>query len=521
MASTTTTPTCPAFPNPTAVPVKDILASPPVKAAFARVDALLANASSRLPSGLVATVVLGQETVWSKGYGLRNVRNPAEGPPRTTDLVRIASITKVFTTLLLFELRDQGAVHLGDPLTRWLSDFSIQVAGWDTREVPAITLDALASHTSGLPREVPYPCASFHTFPGCNETQVLAALQQKYATLPPHTRFHYSNLGMALLGRALGHASVLDHRDDDDDDDPLDMAYERAVSRLIFAPLGMANATFAYNATTAARAAVGTDTSGKPVEMQDGPTCGWSAPAGCIWASAEDMARLMKLVFRASVPAAPPTQMVDGATLSEMLLPRVLLRDGFEAVGVPWEMQFEPAVGWLKGKQGELPGFRSSVTVSEDLQLGVFTSALVTDVDEHTVWTVPVLKILGPAIKEAMQKLAPLPQLPPGYERYLGSYYDGTVVVELVGSELVLRGLGYGNKSGPLVSATAGLVLRAVDDAHPNLLRAHPSDLDGIGCRWLDDGVDQELVQFYFDGQEPAQSAIALEFMGFRGARRK
>ena len=92
---------------------------------------------------------------------------------------------------------------------------------------------------------------------------------------------------------------------------------------------------------------------------------------------------------------------------------------------------------------------------------------------------------------------------------------------ELVGSELVLRGLGYGNKSGPLVSATAGLVLRAVDDAHPNLLRAHPSDLDGIGCRWLDDGVDQELVQFYFDGQEPAQSAIALEFMGFRGARRK
>lgn len=68
---------------------------------------------------------------------------------------------------------------------------------------------------------------------------------------------------------------------------------------------------------------------------------------------------------------------------AEMLLPTILLADGSSAVGTPMEMKYEGGV-WTKGKQGELPGYRSSMTMVPKLKLGIFTSALVSDVEE--VW---------------------------------------------------------------------------------------------------------------------------------------
>ncbi len=232
-------PQCPAFPDPTTVSSEAVLQDSRVVAALAEVDRLLRSAASQLPSGLVATVVLGQSTAWTKGYGSRNVSDPAAGPPTGTDLVRIASISKVFTSLLLFVLRDQGLLQLDDPLEAWLPSFSIGTAGaWTSRE--RVTLRMLASHTGGLPRETPYPCADFsmpYDPAHCNETVVLGLLARQAAVIPPNLRFHYSNLGMALLGRALGHAAATGKTWD-----PL--AYEQAMEDLVFAPLGMVRACF-------------------------------------------------------------------------------------------------------------------------------------------------------------------------------------------------------------------------------------------------------------------------------------
>ena len=63
---------------------------------------------------------------------------------------------------------------------------------------------------------------------------------------------------------------------------------------------------------------------------------------------------------------------------------------------------------WIKSKQGELPGFRSSVSLVEPLKLGVFISALVSDVEELSVWTIPALDLLVPAVKAAV-RTQPLP----------------------------------------------------------------------------------------------------------------
>ena len=113
-------PTCPPLPHPENVDANMVLQDDRVRAAIEEVDALFANASRHLPSGFVATVVLDQETAWVKGYGTRDVTKAGAPPPSGSDLLRVASISKVFTSLLMFLLRDAGVVNLDDTLEKWM-----------------------------------------------------------------------------------------------------------------------------------------------------------------------------------------------------------------------------------------------------------------------------------------------------------------------------------------------------------------------------------------------------------------
>jgi CubicO group peptidase (beta-lactamase class C family) len=63
----------------------------------------------------------------------------------------IASVTKVFTTLLLADIAQRGEVALGDPLAAYLPA-NVRVPQRRGRQ---ITLVDLATHTSGLPPQPP------------------------------------------------------------------------------------------------------------------------------------------------------------------------------------------------------------------------------------------------------------------------------------------------------------------------------------------------------------------------------
>ena len=308
-----------------------IAADPQVVAAVGAVKALLAEKAAQLPSGMVASVVYDQQTLWSGGFGKRNKFDPASATPAATDLVRIASITKVFTDVLLWKLRDLGTVGLDDKLEKYLPAHFGKVGS--TRG--DITLRNLAAHLSGLPREVPFPCS----FDGraCSEEEVLQVLNGTLPVLPPNRRFHYSNLGIALLGRALGHAAG-------------EAEYEQLIAEHITTPLGMANATF-DTAQALSRDLVATGVAKDGSRLNFSATCvpapgaigSWMAPCGCLWASADDLAALLKLFLRTDVGAgATPDQILDGDSLAEMLAPSVLLGDGSSAVGSPWEMKCVP-----------------------------------------------------------------------------------------------------------------------------------------------------------------------------------
>ena len=122
--------------------------------------------------------------------------------------------------------------------------------------------------------------------------------------------------------------------------------FEALLADKVLRPLNMANATFdTVEAIAADRVAVGTGSDGTPLNLTR--TCApqpplpstWGSAAGCLWASADDLASLMKLFLRSDAPAGGE-QVVDGDTISEMLRPSILLADGSSAVGSPWEMKY-------------------------------------------------------------------------------------------------------------------------------------------------------------------------------------
>jgi D-alanyl-D-alanine carboxypeptidase len=142
--------------------------------------------------GVAVGVVSDQKLVWSKGFGFADLVSKR---PMTADTkFRIASNSKLFTTIAIMQLREDGKLRLDDPVIKYLPWFKAQPAGDDDSP---ITIEQLLSHSSGLPREAGDHWVSYQ-FPTREELQRLYA--DRHAAFPPATRWKYSNLGFAVAG---------------------------------------------------------------------------------------------------------------------------------------------------------------------------------------------------------------------------------------------------------------------------------------------------------------------------------
>ena len=102
--------------------------------------------------GLSIGIVHDQKLLWTRGFGYADVQ--AEKPATAETIYRIASITKLFTTTAIMQLRDEGKLQLDDPVNKHLPWFAVQNRFADA---PVITIRHLLTHTSGLPRESAFP----------------------------------------------------------------------------------------------------------------------------------------------------------------------------------------------------------------------------------------------------------------------------------------------------------------------------------------------------------------------------
>lgn len=138
-------------------------------------------------------VVSSEEIIYSKGFGYADHSKLAATTDKTR--YRILSITKPFTATAIMILVERGLINLDDPITHYLTWFDLD--RYDT----LVTIRHLLKHTSGLPRDAPFPSWTLYEFPTIS--QLKAKFESVKLVAEPGTIEKYSNLGYILLGQVI------------------------------------------------------------------------------------------------------------------------------------------------------------------------------------------------------------------------------------------------------------------------------------------------------------------------------
>ncbi len=109
------------------------------------------SAYDQIP-GISMAIVHDQNIIWRYATGYAD---PDKKTPTTTKTIySICSISKLFTSIALMQLRDQGLLRLDDPVSKHLPWFNIKQVYPNSQP---ITIESMLTHSSGLPRESDYP----------------------------------------------------------------------------------------------------------------------------------------------------------------------------------------------------------------------------------------------------------------------------------------------------------------------------------------------------------------------------
>jgi len=252
-------------------------------------------------------------------------------PVSTETVFEIASMTKVFTALLLADMALRGEVGLDDPVKRHLpGDF--RVPELDGRQ---ITLADLATHTSGLPWWPPFPGApqSFDlafmmtAVPQFSLEKFKAWLADFRLQNPPGATWAYGNTDYALLSIALAHRGG--------------RPYDALLQTRVIDPLGLTDTTFRPTAAMASRLAEGHSQTLKPEPPMD---LGIFAAGGGLCSTPRDLSR-----FAAAILPGSGAHIAPAAELLLTVRRPAPPIDGMQALG--WEVRDAPG-GAFVSKDG-------------------------------------------------------------------------------------------------------------------------------------------------------------------------
>jgi CubicO group peptidase (beta-lactamase class C family) len=74
--------------------------------------------------GISVAIIKDQQLIWSKGYGYADVENKV--PMKAETICSICSISKLFTSVAIMQLWEQGKLRLDDSVSMYLPDFKVK-----------------------------------------------------------------------------------------------------------------------------------------------------------------------------------------------------------------------------------------------------------------------------------------------------------------------------------------------------------------------------------------------------------
>jgi CubicO group peptidase (beta-lactamase class C family) len=300
--------------------------------------------------GIAVAIIKDQQLVWSKGYGFANVEKSLPMKPET--LCSICSISKLFTSIAVMQLWEQGKLRLDDSVSMYLPHFRLK----QEFETVPITIRGLLTHSAGLPRESAQAYwSSPYTFP--TEQEINDKLSEQTTLYPSSREFQYSNLGMTLLGQIVAKVSG--------------MPYEQYIQEKILNPLQMnSTRTFMPKELYGTELAMGYSGVNRQGQRHLMPffTANGIAPAAGFTSSVIDLGKFLQWQNR--LLKTGKAEVLKASTLREMQRVQWHDPEGINNSGLGFEVAYEKG-NLLTGHSGGCPGYRSYAVLNTATGVGV------------------------------------------------------------------------------------------------------------------------------------------------------
>ena len=368
----------------------------------------LVDVEKRAPGIVVGMIAADPPERWVVGYGRLSATDTRL--PDGDTVFEIASITKVFTGILLAQAVVNGEVQLNDPISMYLPE-GVTAPEYEGR---AITLLDLATHTAGFPRwpSNNSPRDPSNPFEDYTMDQMYDYLSGYSLSRTPGSTYDYSCYGFGLLGNLLARrAGQAD--------------YEALLLERITGPLGMDSTRTELTPDLRSRLAA-------PHRSYPVITSNWDAPtlagSGGILSTANDL-----LTFLAANMGITDTE----------LRPALQLASTPQRPGEMWTLAYI-GLGW------NLPGSGNGIHYHGGGHFG-YSSFLAWD-SEHKIGVVVLMNVYdGPKERIAFPllrgfPLTPVPVDPSVLAAYAGSYRfdDFEVTIRVDGTRIYFEVSGSG-----------------------------------------------------------------------------
>ncbi len=379
--------------------------------------------------GLTMGIVYDQELIWEKGFGFADLKKKTPATPQS--IFRIASITKLFTSTAIMQLRDAGKLRLDDAVTKYIPWFKIKHR---FPEAPEITICHFLTHTSGIPREAAFPYWTDHNFPTLE--QIIKALPNQETVYPSETKWKYSNLAMALLGQIVVAASGEE--------------YETYIQKHILKPLEMNSTSVVLSKEDNKRLVTGYGIRlpNSKREIMPFTDAKGLTPAANISSNVEDLAKFISLQFREG--KAGRKQILKGSTLKEMQRVHWLQPSWTSGWGLGFSIR-KYGSRTLVGHGGWVAGNRTQIYFCAKEKIGVIVMSNAED-GSPSMFACRIFDVVVPAINKAVKLEPKVAKADPMWNKYVGKYQDPTkweYLVMIMNNELVLYGFDYPPEDNP------------------------------------------------------------------------
>jgi D-alanyl-D-alanine carboxypeptidase len=284
-------------------------------------------------AGLTLAIEHGDKH-YTQGYGQADLE--FDVPMNTDAILRIGSITKVFTATAIMKLEAAGKLQLSDEITKYLPDYPTHGT--------EMTLWHLLTHTAGIPNYTDY----------CNyrldysHKELLNVFKNRALEFPPGEGWNYSNSGYYLLGLVIEKVSG--------------KSYAEYIEDAICKPAGLTRTMYGHTAPIVEGRSHGYVRDGDTFKNVGFVSMAIPYSAGALCSTAEDLLR-----FRAAL--------ADGTLLPESSFKRMISTAAFPN-GDPLYYSFGFIVAELDGHrkachEGGIDGFVSQIAYYPDDDLTI------------------------------------------------------------------------------------------------------------------------------------------------------